>query len=66
MITPVYIRHKVGWCPICEAPMLDVGWTDDPDGWIHSWPWYAPHYRPRDPKQPHNLSFGPCAMMLSR
>jgi hypothetical protein len=33
----IYISHKVGWCPLCGAPILDNGRTDDPEEWQHAW-----------------------------
>ena len=36
MPDPVYLRHKVGWCPVCGAPILDSGYDDDPEKWEHA------------------------------
>ena len=32
----VYLRHKVGRCPVCGAPILDSGYDDDPEKWEHA------------------------------
>ena len=33
----IYIRHRVGRCPICGSPILDNGQVDDPELWEHAW-----------------------------
>jgi hypothetical protein len=61
---PVYIRHKVGWCPVCGAPILDAGWTDDPNGWVHAMPLYE--VLPITPAAGiQSSTVPPCAMALS-
>lgn len=37
----VCIRHVVGWCPACGEPVLDGGYSDDPELWQHAWPDYV-------------------------
>jgi len=61
MITRVYIRHKVGRCPICGAPILDAGWTDDLRGWTHAVP--ACNGRAIKPT-PNALGYPVCTMTL--
>lgn len=33
----IYINSHVGWCAYCGAPILDNGFSDDPEFWEHSW-----------------------------
>ena len=32
----IFIRHIVGRCPVCQAPVLDSGQDDDPANWEHA------------------------------
>jgi hypothetical protein len=32
----IHVRHKVGRCPVCGAPILDSGYSDDPELWEHA------------------------------
>ena len=63
LVTPIYVRHIIGRCPVCGGPLLDAGWTDDLRGWTHSVP--ACNGRPIKPT-PRALGYGPCTMELSR
>lgn len=38
MTTDIFIQHVVGRCPVCGCPMLDCGYSDDPQLWEHSLP----------------------------
>jgi hypothetical protein len=33
----IYISHVVGRCPICGAPIIDNGYSDDIEEWDHVW-----------------------------
>ena len=33
----VWISRIVGKCPLCGAPVLDCGYSDDSQLWEHDW-----------------------------
>jgi hypothetical protein len=48
----VHVRHAVGRCPVDGVPILDSGYSDDPELWEHSWPAHpelcAPYLLPEE------------------
>ena len=37
MRSDIFISHQAGRCPVCGAPILDCGYSDDPALWEHDW-----------------------------
>jgi hypothetical protein len=63
MKTPIYIKHRVGTCMVCGAPILDAGWTADPNGWAHAMP--LNQVLPIYTSGGHMIIYGACAMVLT-
>jgi hypothetical protein len=35
MRNDIYISHITGRCSVCGCPILDCGYSDDPEKWEH-------------------------------
>ena len=37
MRSDIFISRQAGRCPVCGCPILDSGYSDDPEEWEHDW-----------------------------